>query len=712
MNQNNTINHPMLLRGTMTEDIDIRGLFSVIWNHKNLLMLIIALGTLLTFFIALSINTSYTARSSMLIYGENKAQDIDVSTLSKALSMDVGFILTEIEVLKSRNLAKKIVTRLNLTKDPEFNAGKKIITDILDTPPSENKNLGFKKLSVDGEEIESFQESETINNFLDALSVSSLPGSLAVKIGFTSKDPTKAALITNSYVDEYIKQRLETKNEGQIKLSEWLDKRVEDLQKQVLESETKAEEFRALNNLTAGKKDLLSSEELSNLSNQFIAAKTKYLDLKNQLKQANKSGSVDTKETFNSINSSLIKNLNVEKLTLETSISELSSRYGYRHPTMIKKQAELAEIKNKINQQIQVSKNSLKSELAIAKAHLGEIEKIIKQTTSQSNLDNSAMITLRELEREATASNNILKTFLEKYKRIDGKNFLQDPGARVISYANIPNAPSSPDKRLILALGIFISFIIGLATIFLNAKLYNKFRNAEDLENTFNIPYLGSIPYSRSGWGKNLINQILSNPSSPITEAIRNLRIGISNQKSDNEEKPKIVSILSSVKNEGKTTIAVLMSALAAKAGERVILIDTNLRTPSIHEALEQSNNNNLVDYLTGQKDLKDVIHKHKDTGLDIIFGSAVPNNAFNLLSMNKLDVLIEALRQNYDLVIIDTPACLTASDARLIEQLSDFSLYCVKSNKTKDKIVAKGIKPFVNHNNKKIAFVLTQEKT
>lgn len=713
MNRNNTTYRPNLLREETTGDIDIRGLLNVMQNHKNLFVLIMVLGTLLTFFATLLIKTNYTARSSILIYGENAGSDINISTLGKALSMDIGFILTEIEVLKSRSLIKKVVHRLNLTQDSELNGRGEITTDILDTSLFEPSisQTSFKTLSIEGAKTETPQETETINNFLNALSVSSIPGSLAIKINFTSKDPSKAALITNSYVDEYIKQRLETKYEGQIKLGKWLDERVIDLQKQILESETRAEEFRAANNLTVGKRTLLSAEELSNLSNQYVTAKTNYLDLKNQFQQVQKGGGVDKRANYNSINSSLIKNLNVEKIALETSISELSSRYGPKHPTMIKKQAELTEIKNRINQQIQISKDSLKSELAIAKAQLNEIEKSIKQATDKSNLDNSAMITLRELERETATSNNILKTLLEKYKRISGKNALQDPGARVISYANIPTIPSSPDKRLILALGIFVSFILGLAVIFLKAKLYNKFRTAEDLEKTFNIPFLGSIPYSRGGWGKNLVTHVLSNPSSPITEAIRDLRIGIKNYKTPNNETPKVISILSSVKNEGKTTIAILMAALASKAGERVILIDTNLRIPSIHDALKQSNNNNLVDYLTNQKELKDIIHKDKDTGLDIIFGNSVPNNAFNLLSMNKLDVLIEALRQNYDLVIIDTPACLTASDARLIEQLSDFSLYCVKSNKTKDKIVTKGIKPFISHNNQKIAFVLTQEK-
>ena len=702
MDSTNTINRLTSRTGIATEDIDIRGLFSVIWDQKNLLMAIIIIGTLLTLTLSMLVNTKYTARSEILIYGDNKFQSLDVSTLGKALSIDIGFILTEIEVLKSRTLVEKVIKKLNLQQDLEFNTGgaKK---DLLNT----------SSLNKIAEQQSGIIKTATVDNFKNALSVSSIPGSLAVKVSFTSKDPVKAALITNGYVEEYINQRATEKQEEQLKLGEWLDKRVEDLRQQVLDAETKAEEYRALNNLAIGRQSLLSSEELSSLKSELIEAKANYLNLKTQVAQMNKNkeATFDTKASFNSINSNLIKNLSIERLALETNISELSNRYGPKHPVMIEKQAELAEIKNKIDQQAQISKQSLKNDLAIAKAQMNEIEKNIKRAAEQTNVDNNAMITLRELEREAAASNAILKTFLEKYKRNIGKDTLQDPGARIISYANVPDLPSSPDRKLILALGIFVSFVFGLAIIFLNSKLYNKFKSADALERFFGIPCLGNIPSTRSGWNKNLVGQVLSNPLSPMVEAIRNLRMGIKNQKTQDGEDPKVISMLSSVQNEGKTTIAVIMAQLAAKAGERVILIDANLRTPEVHTALELSNNSNLVDYLTDQKELKDVIYKDKDTNLDIIFGNSVPNNAFNLLSMNKLDVLIAALRQNYDLIIIDTPACLNASDGRLIEQLSDLSLYSVKFNATRDKTVSEAIKPFLHHTHKKLSFVLTYTK-
>ena len=193
---------------------------------------------------------------------------------------------------------------------------------------------------------------------------------------------------------------------------------------------------------------------------------------------------------------------------------------------------------------------------------------------------------------------------------------------------------------------------------------------------------------------------------------MRNLRITIENIKLRNGNPIKVLSVLSSVKNEGKTTLAIILAALSVKAGKRTILIDANLRRPEIHTYMNEANGNNLVDYLTSQKTLEDIIYTDPDTNVDIIFGQSIPNNAFNLLSMKELDTLIETLRKSYDYIIIDTPSCLEASDARLIEQLSDLSLFAVKYKSTNDEKLLKALKPFQTSQNKSICCLLSQDKS
>lgn len=659
------------------EDSGIRGFLNIINERIKMLIVIFIMGSILTILVSNFLQTTWTAHTNILIENnDNDSPSTNPNSLSKKLPYEINYILTEIEVIKSQTMAVKVIERLNLVNDPEFNTNLKLNADILDAQSMglDNKN-----------QISPLNNSKAVNNYLKNLNVTSIPGSISVKISFTSTNPEKAALIANTIADEYIKERINQKNEAQNKIAFWLNKRAESLKQNALQAEIKIQEYHSVNN-----KNSSSKNQLSALKSERLKAQTHYQNIKKHIDELSND------------------NKNIDKIALEKNIAELSKRYGPKHPTMIKKKEELALINKQINQQGFKTKAALNNELEVVKNKLNTIDASINSISDQDNNDSDKGISLQNLEQEATKSRNTLNNFFESYNYSLDRNLVQDSGVRIISFANIPVAQSSTNKNLIILWGTILSFILGLIIIFLNEKIYNKFRTSEELENILNIPCLANIPYVRTGWNKNLIQQVLSNPSSPLIEEMRNLRISLKNFKSQNNETPKVIALLSSIKDEGKTTIAVLMSALAAKAGERVILIDANLRNPDVHNGFDATNQSNLVDYLTDQTGLKDVIYKDPNSGLDIIFGNAVPNNAFNLLSLNKLDILIAALRQNYDLIVIDTPSCLEASDARLVEQLSDLCLYNVKFNSTKDTVVKKAIRPLLNIGNNAIATILT----
>lgn len=188
------------------------------------------------------------------------------------------------------------------------------------------------------------------------------------------------------------------------------------------------------------------------------------------------------------------------------------------------------------------------------------------------------------------------------------------------------------------------------------------------------------------------------NPTSIVAEAVRALR----------QKKPKVVTVTSSFPGEGKTTLSLWMARLAAKSGERVILVDTDLRRPNVHKSIGQSNEHSIVEYLTDKKPLEQIIHKDKLSGADMIYARSVPASALDLVGSAKMDALIERLREDYDLVILDTPACLAVSDARLMASISDQTLYAVSWNTTPREAVAAGVKQFTDMRYEPLAFVLT----
>ncbi|HRQ62068.1 MAG TPA: CpsD/CapB family tyrosine-protein kinase [Alphaproteobacteria bacterium] len=234
----------------------------------------------------------------------------------------------------------------------------------------------------------------------------------------------------------------------------------------------------------------------------------------------------------------------------------------------------------------------------------------------------------------------------------------------------------------------------------------NTFRSPGQLEWLGRYPCFALIPEVAGLKGAASADFILSKPASSAAESVRTLRT-VMNLRGANGQKPKVVSITSALPGEGKSTLAGWLARVAAKAGEKVILIDADLRRPSLHKNFGQNNEASLVEYLSGKASLTDIIYKDKATGLHVLFGKSLPGSALDLISSQKMADMMESLRQAYDLVIIDSPACLAVSDARVLAKLSDQALYVVGWDKTPRDIVLGGVKQFADMGYGPLAFVL-----
>jgi len=670
-------------------DIDISGLLAMIWQKKLLLLLVFACGFVLTLWASTLIKTKFTAHSIVLVRSERASSQIEeLVSLVKSSSFNTASILTEIEVFKSRTLAERVVKRLDLATDNEFTSGSM----------SQAKEA----------KIES-----SVSKFLDHLSVASVPGSLAVRVSFTSKSPQKAAFITNAIVDEYFTQRLEAQDATQSRLAEWLNKRLVELRQQVMSVERKVEKFRVDNNLVATEENVVVVNNIEALNRELIDAQAKYLDAKIKLEQSQRaSGRIDNLSAMQKFtNAGLVKDLELQKVKLSAELSELSNRYGDKHPTMVNKQDELRELERKIDQEFNKATRVLRNDLNIAKARVSELEKEIteaeKDITQQVTHNGDALVVLRELERESEASQMVLKTFLETYKKTLGRNDLQDPGAKILSHASIPQEPSSPKKALIISLGTFLSLLMGFMAALIVGKLDTRIRTLDNLRAATALKCSAVIPWVRGLPKNNLPKYITSNPSSPMAEAIRDLYL--ETQKADSPA--KVISFLSASRFEGKTALSVMMATIIAKSGRRVIMIDGNMRGASVNQAMNLKANATLVEYLSGHKNLEDVIVKDADTGMHVIFAQAIPNTAFDLLNSKKMKALISALREQYDHVIIDTPAIGEVADAKILSRFSDHNVFIANWNKTRSEAIQKAMKNLSDIPLSQLSIVLNKAK-
>ncbi|MCC6597809.1 MAG: polysaccharide biosynthesis tyrosine autokinase [Alphaproteobacteria bacterium] len=699
-------------------DMDMRGLLLMFWRRRMVILACLLLGLSLMAIAMSFMKSHYTAKALILI--ENKTQQKGMEEFQSFMTymrQDPSLILGEIEILRSRTIGRKFVERLNLLSDPEFNPRFKY-NDELASQNREPAGQPFKKLSVYGSELENLpadlvekEISDVVTNFLARLNVRSIPGSMAIQVEYTSTDPNKAALIANTVADVYIEQRLENKFQATKKITDWLDQRLQNLRTQVQESESAVAKYKEKHNITEGiRKSDISTEQLSALTGEMTRAKTKVAETEARLKEiqilAEQPGLIET--TLETASSPLIQNLKSRQAMAESSLSELSTRYGPRHPKILKVKSELGELKSQIETEISKIAKSIENEVIFAKARVTALENGLTDYAGQQHENNEAMIELRELMRQAESTRLIYDTFLKSYKKSDDQEKLQSPEARIISYAVPPRAPSYPNKMLLFTLGAAISFFIGLILSILIEKLDNTFRNANQIEQMLGYPCHALIPMVESMPQTALMNYVIAKPASAVAEAVRTLRIATNLRSGTAATKPRCLTITSSFPNEGTTTLAIWLGRIAAKSGEKVIIIDADLRRSNIHSALKKSNDAGLVDYLTGQKTLNEIIQRDDPSGAHIIFGRAIPNSAMDLLSGDKMHKLIASLKQAYDLVIIDSPACLAVSDARVLAGMSDQLLYVVGWDSTPRDVVAGGIKQFTDMNFTNISLALT----
>ncbi|MEM7617853.1 MAG: polysaccharide biosynthesis tyrosine autokinase, partial [Pseudomonadota bacterium] len=622
------------------QDIDLRSLLLLIRRRWQVFVACILSGIALAMIIAGTLAPQYTARSIVLLEMQNTRSPMDNINQVLGTKIDSSVIMNELEIMRSSTMASHLIRRLNLMADPEFNPRFRDLEK-----NKERVDAAFRNLSLYGSELQTFPRevfdedlADVGRRILENLRVRALSGSYAIQIKFTSKDPSKAALIANKIADLYIEQRMEQKYRSTRRMTDILDKRLADLRNQLRVAEERVEQYRAKHNLLEGAQaTALSAERLSKLNEQLIAAKTDRAEAMAKLEQMQDMGMGSaTAELLSGLtNAALLRELKSEEAALKAEISELSSRYGKKHPEMITRRDKLSELRKVRAEEIENLSGIIHDEVDYAEARIEVLEAELGHVTTQIHEDNAAMIGLREFEREAEVARLLFDRFLESYKRSDEQEKIQDADARIISYATVPPRPSFPNKKLIFAISLLLSAVTGLIVSVIFEKLDNSYRNGAHLEDDLAFPCYGLIPAVKNISKAELADYVLDHPSAAAAEAVRTLRMVLNLRAKD--KKPKVVALTSSFSGEGKTTLSLWLARLTAKAGDKVIVIDSDLRRPNLHVALGLPNEYSLVDYLSGDKALEDVVHKDQQSGAHMIFGQSVPHAALDLVTSEKL---------------------------------------------------------------------------
>ncbi len=667
---------------TIAETAALTDLLRVAHARQRIIVgTVLTIMTLITVYL-FQITPLYTA-SALVMIDPREDRVVDVESVLSGLSTDQSTIENQLQIIKSRSLAERVVRDLGLMRDPLFNPPPK--------PPSALAYLNpttwltpQKETVPDEGPTEAELRSRIVNRFLGGLDVTIQGKSTALKISYVLPDPEKAAVIANAVAEKYVNDQLEAKFDATRRATAWLSDRLEELGQQVVQAERAVEQYKIANDITETAQGVfLINDQLTNISAQLSLAQAELAEAEAKLEQANRlyaSGqSLDSITQV--VNSPTVVALRAQEAELLRREAELRNRYGARHPRMIEVQAEQQNISDKIDVEVRRIIQQLRNEVAVSRARINAIENNQDRIEQTAAGQRQAQIRLRDLERTANSSRQLYEAYLTRFKETQDQEGIQTPDARVLSDAPVPGAPSYPRKSLVLAFALPMSITVGLLLAFTAERLDNGFRTAEQIEAATGLPNLAVITEVGNKIiraGGNPVDMAVDRPLSAYSESVRGFLTAL--KISDVDRPPKVVAITSAVPSEGKTTFAATTARLAAKRGQRTILVDTDLRNPSVTKLLGfGAVETGIVEHLSEDIDLDQVIRRDDLTELDILPVAGKAINPPDLLHSQRMARLMERLRSMYDFVVLDTAPILPVNDTKQIVGLIDKFVFVVR---------------------------------
>ena len=718
--------------GAVEPPFDLRKIYSIIRRRLAVILGLTIFGSLLAVIYALQLTPLYTATATVLV-DPRKTNIIESEAVLSGIGSDWTAVESEVELIRSASVAIRVIDKLGLSDDFERAApDPPFYRQIIDAIITREAMPEPEPVSEDE------RRTRMARNLALGLEVSRLGQTYLLTLAYTSPDPALSARIVNGFADAYLVDQLEAKFEATRRANVWLNERLDELRERVRDAERAAELYRLENNLVEADGATLNDSQVASLNEQLILARAATAEAKAKLEQLREISAQggEVSSFAQGLQSQVISQLRAKQLEVKRELAELNAKYGSRHPSVISVRSQLGDVQSQIRQEIKRIEALTDTEYRVAKSREDSIEASLAGLKGQSAQNSQAAIRLRELEREAAATQTLFESFLARFKETTQQESLQTADSRIVERAIRPRLPSEPNKKMIAILGFILSLGAGIGVAYLLETLDNGFRTAEQVETALNVPVLATIPQlkpegvrerigSLTGRFANLIRsrsadgsgslrksgsrQVLDHPLSEFTETIRSLRMGL--RYADLDNPARIVMFTSALPSEGKSTIASNLALLAAITGEKVLLIDMDLRHPSLTEIYAKDSEHGIIELVMGEARISDVMRTETDTKLRFIPASRsdLVNHTSELLGSDKVHDFLAQVRNVFDLIVIDSSPLLPVTDARALLGAVDAAVMVVCWERTSRDAVRACMRQTFGLEDKLVGAVLSQ---
>lgn len=643
-----------------TDTLDLREFWKTLVRQKRLIGLIVGSILLLTLLFTLASKNIYRATSTLQIERQDSTKIIDSNFLTSGDIRDTrDFYQTQFELIRARSLAARVIEELKL-----------------DESLSSASLLGHIKQWFSSGDPRS-KQTALENRLLDNLSIEPVKNSQLVAVHYDSSDPEQAAKIANKVVETFLNMNMERRIATTSGSRDYLAQKIEAARKKLEESQDKLTEYANKNEVfqinSSGTTP--TAFELKEYSEELLQIRRQRRDIENTRTALQKDVQTSFSERVSQLTNNpgrliqMAKELDEQKAALEKSPSSAKEKAFNQATT--KFETELAA---RIKQ--------LDIELSALKKKEASVRENVVRAEADAMLEHDKDIEYRTLQKEVATNQDIYQDLMKRYNEVSVAGDIPTSNITIIDPAQAPINKFKPSLPTNLAFGALLGLFLGISAAFLREFMDDRVKDVTELERATQLPVLGVVPAVSEKTAEQMAVLTIKEPRSGVAEAFRSLRTAL--RFVLDEGNKGVIFVTSAHAGEGKSTTTSNLACAYANAGHKVLLIDADLRNPSLHKTLGISNETGLSNYLEGYGNTDSLVQGTTVNNLSLIPAGSLPDDPAELLASAQMESLLTTARDAYDLIILDGPPVLGLADAIILASLADATLLTVRAESTR----------------------------
>lgn len=691
----------------------VKVLYKRRWTAATAFLLVVGTVTVYTF----TATPIFEAKTRLLIESDEQ----NVVSFKQVVDEDqtrLDYYQTQYNILQSRALARKTLEGLKLWDKAPFGGESKEGFTVASIPAAVIGGVAvlfgggdedIKENAIAGAD-ETAAQSRAIDVFLAHLTVSPIRNSRLVDVKYRLPEAALATSIVNALAKNYIEQNLEYKFMASKEASDWLGERLGEQRKQVEAAEVALQKYREQNDAIAMEDTQnIVVQKLADLNAAVTRAKTERIQKEAMYQQLQAAQSDPTRlDTFPAIlSNAFIQQQKGELADLQRQQAQLSEKLGDKHPDMQKIANAVKLSQSKLNGEIAKVVQSVRSEYQAALSQENSLTTALNQQKGEALSMNRKGIEYGVLERDVQSSKQVYESLLQRAKETGVSGELKTSNIRVVDVAERPRRPVSPQTRMNLLLALAGGSLLACGLVFFFEYLDSRIKTPEEIRHHLGLPYLGMLPAVAPRKGHDGYPLLNSGVAANYSESFRALRTNV--LFSTAQEGSRSVVVTSTGPGEGKSTVAANLAISLAQAGQRVLLIDADMRKPKVHEIFTVSQEPGLSNLLVGNAKASECVRKSGVSGLWLLVAGRTPPNPAELVGSQRFKEFLGSLKEHFEWILIDSPPAMAVTDAALVAHHTSGVLFVVGAEMTSRHAASRALEQLEQVQSKFVGAVLNR---